>query len=891
LVIDPPAHHAEKRETSIGTQRRASTSRTARFADAEAALCGVGWGRGRYPFSMSLRFKRRLLHHLRHDDYTPKKVSDLAEELGIAEAERQEFQAAIDQFKAEGLVHVTQNGHVMLPSLADLGDEIVGTFRKTMRGFGFVQPEKHVREGAVFVPENETGDALTGDVVRVRVGRDKSRERYGGAGSRFGGGGGASGPQFIGAIVEVVKRKRSSFTGTVTKRGQQWICFPDGREMTTPIVLRDAESKNVKEDDKVVVEIVAYPDGNDVAEGVITKVLGAAGLPDVETQAVIAAYDLPGEFEEDHREQAREATAKYDEEIAAYLKDGISIFDDDGPGRDDLTEEFIITIDPPDAKDYDDAISIRKSDSLPGGFELGVHIADVAHFIEPGSPLDEEAKDRSNSCYLPRLVIPMLPELLSNGICSLQEGVYRYCKSAFMTYDRDGNVRSERCAQVLIKSAKRLTYLEAQALIDGDEQEARRHAKTPPRYTDELIETLRQMNTLAKTIQGRRYRQGMISLELPEVELIFDENGHVVDAQPEDDAFTHTLIEMFMVEANEVLGRLFEGLGVPLLRRIHPEPTPGDSTDLRKVATVAGFKVPKNPTREELQGLVNSTKGTPAARAVHMAVLRTMSKAEYSPALIGHFALASNAYAHFTSPIRRYADLTVHRALAAYLDRTENGKSRPKTEKEKEELGKDLQNSPLCPSEEELIEIGRHATSREVNAESAEHELRAFLVLQLLEKHIGENFDGIVTNVNNRGVFVQLEKYLADGFVKAADLPGDTTRDNLQPVWKLDSKTGALVDARSGRSYNMGDKVTVSVVAVDLARRQMDLVVVDSERRAAGRAKKTTGLLNIGGGLGGGMTPSGGAGFGKFPSMTGGQRRSQKSKNRDKRKGNHRRDA
>jgi ribonuclease R len=841
---------------------------------------------------MALRFKRRLLHHLRHDDYTPKKVSDLAEELGIAEEERAEFQAAIDQFRDEGLVQVTQGGHVMLPSLADMGPEITGIFRKNMRGFGFVEPERAVREGSVFVPAGETGDALTGDTVKVRVGRDKARERYGGSGARGAGGG----PQFIGAIVEVVKRKRSSFTGTMTKRGQQWIAFPDGRELTKPIVVRDAEAKNVKEDDKVVVEIVAYPDGDILAEGVIVKVLGTAGLPDVETQAVIAAYDLPGEFPEECREQAREATEKYEREVAEYQARGIGVFEEfDGVPRDDLTEDFIITIDPPDAKDYDDAISIRRNETIPGGFDLGVHIADVAHFIDPDSPLDEEAKDRSNSCYLPRLVIPMLPELLSNGICSLQEGVLRYCKSAFMSYDRDGNVRGERCAQVLIKSAKRLTYLEAQALIDGDVNEARRHAKTPPRYTDELIDTLRDMNALAKTIQGRRYRQGMISLELPEVELIFDEHGHVVDAQPEDDAFTHTLIEMFMVEANEVLGRLFENLGVPLLRRVHPEPTPGDSNDLRKVATVAGFKIPKSPTREELQGLVNSTKGTPAARAVHMAVLRTMSKAEYSPALIGHFALASNAYAHFTSPIRRYADLTVHRALAEYLKHTDNGKNRPKTEREQHDLGKDLQNSENCPSEEELIEIGRHATQREINAESAEHELRAFLVLQLLEKHVGENFEGIVTGANNRGIYVQLEKYLADGFVKKEDLPGDVTRENQTPIWKLDDRTGALVDVKSGRSFGMGDRVTVRVLAVDLARRQMELVVDDAERRAAGRAKKTSGLLggSLGGGLGG-LAGAGGGGVGgggKFPKMTGSERRSHKSKSRDKGKGNHRRDS
>ncbi|MDX2145884.1 MAG: ribonuclease R [Planctomycetota bacterium] len=829
---------------------------------------------------MGLRFKRRLLHHLRHEDYTPKRVSDLAEELGIAEAEREEFRKAIEQFEAEGLLHLSSAGHVQLPSLADMDGEIEGVFRKAMKGFGFVEPEPPVREGTVFIPADDTGDALTGDTVRVKLERDKTRERFGGAGAR-------GMPAFVGVVVEVLKRKRTTFTGVVAKRGQQWVVFPDGRSITDPIVIRDAESKNVKEDDKVVVDIVAFPEGNVLAEGVITRVLGDAGRPDVETQAVIAAYDLPGEFPEDCHEYARRATQRYEHEMSEYAARGAESLH----LRDDVTGDFIITIDPPDAKDYDDAISITPSDVYQGGFVLGVHIADVSHFIEPGSTLDEEAKDRSNSCYLPRLVIPMLPELLSNGICSLQEGVLRYCKSAYIHYDRDGNVRGERCCSTLIKSAKRLTYLEAQALIDGDVDEARRHAKTPPKYTDQLLQTLADMDRLARTIQRRRLKQGMISLELPQVNLIFDEHGHVVDAEPEDDAFTHTLIEMFMVEANEVLARLFERLSLPLLRRVHPEPTPGDATDLRRVATVAGFKIPSNPTREELQGLVETTRGSSAARAVHMAVLRTMSKAEYSPHLIGHFALASEAYAHFTSPIRRYADLTVHRALAEFLKRTDNGKDRPDEDHEWTALGRSMRDAQGCPDEHTLIEIGKHATQRELNADAAEKELRAFLVLQLLEKHVGESFDGVVTGVNNRGIFVQLDKYLADGFVKAADLPGDVTRENQRPLWRIDDRSGGLVDAKSGRSFNMGDRVKIKVIAVDLAKRQMECVVDDAEGRAAGKAKKVAGLGlgGLGGGLGGGAGGGGrGAGFGNF--KTGAEKRSNRSRQRDKQKKQHRRD-
>jgi ribonuclease R len=815
---------------------------------------------------MALRYKRQLMQHLQHDDYKPKVVEALAEELRIDDAVvlAEEVQQLVDA----GELAVDDAGRVRLPSLGDMGGEIVGEFKGTDRGFGFVKPRSKTREGDVFIPPGSTLDAMSGDIVRVAVSRDKRRERR------------EEGPQFVGEVIEVVERKRSCFTGEIFKQGPLWLVQPDGREMREQIVIRDAASKNVNPGDKVVVEIIEYPEGNNLAEGVISRVLGEAGLPDVETQAVIAAFNLPGEFPESCVEQARRVTRFFDGEIAEWERHGAKAL----KGRLDLTGEFIATIDPPDAKDYDDAISIKRLDG--GGWELGVHIADVAHFIEAGSPLDREAADRANSVYLPRLVIPMLPEVLSNGICSLQERVARYAKSAFIRYDKNGVVKSEGVAQTLIKSAKRMTYLEAQALIDGDPEEAKTHAKTEPNYTAQLLATLREMNALAKAIQGRRQRQGMISLELPEVVLLFDEHGRVIDAEREDDAFTHTLIEMFMVEANEVLARLFEKLNVPLLRRVHPDPTPGETEHMQKAAKVAGFTIPKHPTREELQGLLNATRGTPAARAVHMAVLRTLTKAEYSPAKVGHFALASGAYAHFTSPIRRYPDLTVHRALEEFLHRTNNGDAAPKDERAWRNLGHEMAGSDACPDVDTLTEIGRHCTRREENAESAERELRSFLVLQLLTTKMDEEFDGVVTGVSPRGIYVQIDKYLADGMIQTKDLPGDVTRSSAPPRWQVDARTGALVDANSGRSYNMGHLIKVRILEIDLAKRQMNLGIADAESRAAGKAKQP--LPKLGGGdKFGGIGEGKGAGFG---GMTGSERRSRKSKSRDKGKGNHRRD-
>ncbi len=818
---------------------------------------------------MPLRFKSRLLTHLKHDSYIPARLGDVARDLNISSDDLPAFTQAVTIFSQEGLLVLSSNGQISLPSLANAPDgEIRGVFRKNPKGFGFLQPEINYREGAVFISPSDCGDALTGDKVRAKVMRDR----------------GAHSDKFIGAIVEVLERKKSSYSGTLTKRGQQWVVLPDGKQITNPIVVRDVEAKNAREGDKVILELVVYPDGDLLGEGAIVRVLGDAGRPDVETQAVIATYDLPGEFAEECVQQARDAAVRYDTEVAEFRERGPTALDN----RFDYTHEYIITIDPPDAKDYDDAISIKRTDD---GWELGIYIADVAHFIPPNSPLDIEAKDRANSCYLPRLVIPMLPEVLSNGICSLQEAVPRYCKAAFIRYDSQGVVRGESVAQVLIDSKKRLTYLEAQALIDGDLNEARRHAKTPPKYTDQLMETLREMDKLAKVIQGRRNRQGMIVLELPECVLIYDDHGHVVDAEKEDDAFTHKLIEMFMVEANEVVARLALSLKVPLLRRIHPEPVPGDVDEMRKVAMVAGFRIPKNPTREELQGLLNATRGKPTARAVHMAVLRTLSKAEYSPALVGHYALASTAYAHFTSPIRRYADLTVHRFIADYLARTENGTQRPREEADRFRLGEDIMSIKTTPTEDELVAIGKHASMREGNAEGAENELKKFLILQLLEKHIGETFKGVVTGISNRGIFVQIDKFLADGFIKSEDLPGDITRGQGAPMWKIDQKSGGLVDIRSGRSFNFGDLVTVKIGKVDLARRLLDLFVDETANRAVGKTKVATlGKKDPAAGFSSGFGSAQGAGFKEFDGRAGAQKRSQRSKSRDQSKKQHRRD-
>ena len=622
-------------------------------------------------------------------------------------------------------------------------------------------------------------------------------------------------------MLEVITRGRTRFAGTLQQEGRRWIVQPDGRSLREPIVVRDPHAKDAKPGDKVTVDLTRFPGEQGPAEGAIVEVLGAAGEPAVETAATMAAFGLVERFPEEVHDQASRAAIAFDLESQGPWSDRL-----------DLTGDLVWTIDPPDARDFDDACSVT-FDEQEGVWELGVHIADVSHFVTLASPLDEEARRRGNSAYLPRRVVPMLPETLSNGVCSLQEGVARFCKSAFIRFDRNGRVLDERFAQTVIRSQKRLTYLEAQCLIDGRPAEARRHARNDTEPSDELVANLRLANTLARLLQRRRRAQGQLVLELPQSELVFDAQGHVVDAVPEDDAFTHTLIEMFMVEANEAVARLFAHMEVPLLRRIHPPPSFKDLEELRAFARTVGFRLSDEPERHDLLALLDHTRGGDSARAVHFAVLKTLAKASYAPALIGHYALASQHYAHFTSPIRRYPDLTVHRSLEAWLECTDNGRSPPGGRRRGEIRGR-LEADPRCPPEPVLAEIGRRCSETEVNAEAAERDLRTFLVLQFLQQtQMGQELDGVVTNIAPAGVWVSVGRFLVDGLVRFGALPSSRDRPDR---WTVNERTGRLVSVRSGASVGLGDRVKVGILAIDLASRTLDLSITRLPRQGPAAA-------------------------------------------------------
>jgi len=703
-------------------------------------------------------FKDRIVQFLRHSDYAPVKLSQLAKQMGVGPADYTDFKRAFDELRRAGQVVLAERNLVTLPAMSG---SVIGTFRGNARGFGFVLPLEPNAHGDLFIPPDATRDAMTGDVVVAKVVKKGWR---------------AGQMRVAGRVVEILERGQNRFVGTLLKSGDGWIVQPDGKGFAEPINVDDIRAKNARVKDKVVVEIMSYPTRQRLARGVIVEVLGRAGQFEAEIDSIVRQYHLPGHFDDACIYQAHKAATQFEPED---IKD-----------REESTGKVIVTIDPPDARDFDDAISVELDDK--GNRVLGVHIADVSYFVQAGSALDSEAKNRGNSVYLPGRVIPMLPEMLSNGVCSLQPGQRRYVKSVYITYDDNGNVLGRAYRNSVICSTQRLTYQQVDRALKG-------HTKG---IKPEVTALLKDMERLSRLIEKRREKAGMLHLDLPETELILDDSGRVADAKPADDSYPHTIIEMFMVEANEAVAGLLDRLNVPFMRRVHPEPDSLSMQNLSQLVKSLGLSLPKLPDRRAIQKLLQAVEGSDSSLAINLVVLRSLERAVYSPLHIGHFALASKLYCHFTSPIRRYADLLVHRVLDCYLHRTLNTAS-----------------TEQVPATQDLVEAGKHITFTEQRAEDAEKELKTVLILQMLEKHIGAELDCVVTGLTNFGVFVQCRKLGIEGLVQTADLGPD--------VWKYNHKTGCITGRHSGQLITLGRPMKVRIVSVNVPARQLSVTPVE----------------------------------------------------------------
>ncbi|MBN1360004.1 MAG: ribonuclease R [Sedimentisphaerales bacterium] len=692
---------------------------------------------------------RNHILHLLQKGGGPRKLVHLERELGIGGEAREAFRRALDSLSAEGRVIVGRGNLVSLPSLSG---EITGIFKANPRGYGFITPEQSATDEEVFIPAKATGNAMTGDRVVAEVARLDDAGRL------------------AGKITKILARAHTSVVGTVRQEQTGWQIQPDGGDFSHPIQLEGLVPRHVRHGDKVSVILRCYPSRSQPARGVIAEILGRSGHFDTETSAIIQRHGLLDAFEPSALVEASNAKAAFDPR--------------DTRGRKDITGAPVVTIDPPDAKDFDDAISLARD--RQGRCVLGVHIADVSHFVPAGSALDRSARRRGDSVYLPGRTLPMLPEMLSNGICSLQPGQRRYTKSVYLTYNKDGEVQSTRFANTIMQSRARLTYQEVDRVLKGGNRG----------LPADVVALLSEMETLARCIESRRRRAGMLQLETFATERVRDEAGQVIGVQPEDNCYPHTIIEMFMIEANVAVASLLDRYCIPFMRRIHAEPDAGTLAQLSQTLRLLGVTLARRAQRSDIQALLDQVRGARIALPVNMLVLRSLEKAVYGPASVGHYALAASKYCHFTSPIRRYADLTVHRALQAYLtgnvDRARREYAFP-----------------------ELVEIGRHISETEQGAEDAERELRSILVLHLLRRRNECELNGVVTNLTPYGAAVYLPEYGVEGLMRREALGPDH--------WQFDERNRCLIGRHTGALLRLGQAMRVRIVDIHPAAGQLEL--------------------------------------------------------------------
>jgi len=660
----------------------------------------------------------------------------LTVELGLSDRERQLLKKRLKRLEGLGLI-IKSRSRYLLPARAKL---VRGKFASTLRGYGFVTPEKGFAED-IFIPARYSGGALEGDMVEILC-HEKGKKGK---------------PE--GRVIRVVRRGKERMVGFYRERlGQPFflsIESPLSEEI--PLTLEKSLSPRpgmiiaVDRDKKRLLEVLGMPDE-----------------PGVDTKVVIERYGLASSFSE-------EALAE-----AGSFSSQISL--EDKRARKDYRQWLTVTIDGENAQDFDDAVSIKK---LSGGhFLLGVHIADVSHYVRPGSKLDAEAYERGTSVYFPDLTLPMLPERLSNDLCSLRPREERLAFSVLLEIDEKGKVRRTKFHPSLIQTVERMTYDSVYKIIEGDEQERRKFSR--------LVPDLLLMRELSRLLKKKREMKGSLDFDLIEPELVYQE-GSIQSILPFERNEAHQLIEEFMVAANEAVASFLHQKNVPFLYRVHPPPALKDLESLREMLAYFGLSLPlpKGMSSKDLQQVLKKVKGKPEEKFVSLRILKSLRLAVYSEENQGHYGLAKEFYTHFTSPIRRYPDLAVHRALKRAL-------------KQKRVDASFLSGTAL------------HCSQQERKADEAEKELMDWRIYRFLKGKLGEEFEGIIVDINKAGLVVELDNYLVEGTVPYADLGGDY-------YFKKSDKT--LVGRRSGKRFELGERMRVVLVSVDPILRRMGLTL------------------------------------------------------------------
>jgi ribonuclease R len=571
-------------------------------------------------------------------------------------------------------------------------------------------------------------------------------------------------------VIDIIERHTHRFVGTYRESDGYGFVDVDGKTFESGILVGDAGAKNCKVGDKVVIEMAHFPSTRQEGEGVIVEVLGDRGAPGVDTLSVIRQFDLPGEFPENVLDDAREQAEKFDESIG---------------DRTDFTKTTVITIDPKTARDFDDAISLKRLEN--GHWELGVHIADVSHFVPLRSELDNEAYQRATSIYLPDRVIPMLPELISNNLASLQPDRVRYCMTALIEFTDEGVPIGTELHRGAIKSAHRFTYEEIDEYLENDRPWKKK-------LTPEVFDLVRNMHTLAMKLRNRRMKGGAINLILPEVKIDLDDDGKVSGAHTVDNTESHQVIEEFMLAGNEAVAQRMADEQLFYMRRIHPHPSEQKLEQLTEFVKALGLDCESLKSRFEVKRVIEESDGMPERHAIHFAVLRSMQKAIYSPEEVGHYALNSDNYCHFTSPIRRYPDLIIHRMVGDLID----GK-KPDSNFER------------------LTMLGQHCSDLEKRATNAERELIKLKLLNFMASKVGTRMQAVITGVESFGVFAQGIEIPAEGLIPLANLPSDK--------YSYERNTRTLTGFKDGNEYRLGDQIQVQVAMVDPDQRQLEFEI------------------------------------------------------------------
>ncbi len=734
------------------------------------------------------KIREQVLALLARKDYRPLNKIDIARELGLTGTQRNALRKTLRELERAGAIARIRKNRYVLPAEADL---VAGKLSIHQAGYGFLIPETPGQPD-IFIAAENIGTAMHGDRVVARISRDSPDDRIKG--------------RREGRVIRILERAHDTIVGTLQRSPNFYYVVPDDPRFVHDVYVRpvaavyDRRGRGApKEDrrsqtaatvgDKVVVRLDAWESRHVNPEGEIIEVLGPATAPGIDVLSIIRKYHLPAEFPKDVLDQAE----RISEQIGARQLEG----------REDLRKEFIVTIDPDDARDFDDAIHVEKTKN---GWQLGVHIADVAAYVEPGSALDREARRRGNSVYLPDRVIPMLPERLSNGVCSLNPGVDRLTHSVFINFDKNGVAKSARFAHSVIRSAHRLTYKQAYAILTS-----------PPR--DQLGERLHLAWELAALLRQKRFEHGSLDLDFPEVKVWVDKQGHPVRLERVENDESHQLIEEFMLAANEAVARELKKHAIPTVYRVHENPDPEKLAEYREFVLSFNYRVGDLTHRAELQRLLASIRGKPEEQALKVALLKSLKRARYSPQPLGHYGLAKANYLHFTSPIRRYADLVVHRALG--LD----GASRRR---------RDAARSHYQPDMGEIASIAEHLSMTERTAADAEIDAAQMKKLEFFQRQLDERnpqiFRAAIVDVRNYGLMVELPDALITGLVHVSSLTND--------FYLFEPARRQLIGRRSRKRFNIGDEVSVFVARVDAFKRQVDFAIaLASEARRTPRRK------------------------------------------------------